>query len=289
MTSAGQERAWTALTSRLREVSATVDEEHWIRGTHVRRLADNALPGLPLGHLGRLRTQLELGAGGELTPSRTGKRRAHAPYSSAAFALNIFGRWLDDEQRLTVCGLRGFEPELRLEHKLKIAHGGGTANLDVFVESDGLVLGIECKLTETLECHDPADWKEPYLQPVMAELLSERWRSVLEASLSGSWRPAHLGVEQLIKHALALASHHQGAERHLLYCFWEPANADAIPDVLAHRAEVAELVDRLGEDAGPRLHVRAYKDVLAEWDDLPAPSWLGGHIAELRGRYDVAI
>ena len=289
MASPSQERAWTALTSRLRQVSSNLDEEHWIGGSHVRRLGDNALPGLPLGHLERLRAQLELGAGGELTPTRTGKRRAHAPYSSAAFALNLFGRWLDDEEQLTVCGLRGFEPELRLEHRLKIAHGGGTANLDVLVKADGLVLGVECKLTETLERHDPVGWKEPYLQPLMAELVSDGWRSILEASQSGSWQPAHLGVEQLIKHALALASHHRGGEQHLLYCFWEPANSDGIPEVLAHRAEVAELVDRLGDDAGPRLHVRAWKDVLAEWDDLPAPSWLGRHIGELRGRYDVAI
>jgi len=289
MASPSQERAWTALTLRLREASATLDEEYWIGGAHVRRLGDNVLPGLPLGHLERLRAQLELGAGGELTPTRTGKRRAHAVYSSAAFALNLFGRWLDDEERLSVCGLRGFEPELRLEHKLKIAHGGGTANLDAFVERDGLVLGVECKLTETLERHNPVDWKEPYLQPVMAGLLSDDWHSIVEASLSGSWQPAHVGLEQLIKHALALASRHGGAEQHLLYCFWEPANADEIPEVLAHRTELAELVDRLGEDARPRLHVRAWKDVLAEWDDLPAPAWLGRHIAELRGRYDVAI
>jgi hypothetical protein len=289
MESPVQKRAWTALTSRLREVSLSLEEEHWIGGAHVRRLADNALPGLPLGHLERLRAQLELGAGGELTPTRTGKRRAHAPYSSAVFALNLFGRWLDDEERLSVCGVRGFEPELRLEHKLKIAHGGGIANLDVFVERDGLVFGIECKLTETLERHDSVDWKPPYFRPVMAELLGAGWRSVLQASLSGSWQAAHLGVEQLIKHALALASHHRGAERHLLYCFWESANADAIPDVLAHRAELAQFVDRLGDDAKPRLHVRTYKDVLAEWADLPSPSWLGRHIAELRTRYDVAI
>ena len=146
MASPSQKRAWTALTSRLRQVSSTLDEEHWIGGSHVRRLGDNALPGLPLGHLERLRAQLELGAGGELTPTRTGKRRAHAPYSSAAFALNLFGRWLDDEEQLSVCGLRGFEPELRLEHKLKIAHGGGTVNLDVLVKADRLVLGVECKL-----------------------------------------------------------------------------------------------------------------------------------------------
>ncbi len=289
MASPSQERAWTALTSRLREASAILEENYWIGGAHVRRLADNVLPGLPLGHLERLRAQLELGAGGELTPTRTGKRRAHAAYSSSAFALNLFGRWLDDEERLSVCGLRAFEPELRLEHKLKIAHGGGTSNLDAFVERDGLVLGVECKLTETLEHHSPVAWKEPYLQPVMVGLLSDEWRSIVEVSLSGSWQPVHLGVEQLIKHALALASHHRGAEQHLLYCFWEPANAVEIPEVLAHRTELAELVDRLGEDARPRLHVRAWKDVLAEWDDLPAPAWLGRHLAELRGRYDVAI
>src|SRR5919202_508501 len=111
MASGSQERAWAALTLRLREVSATGDE-HWIGSSHVRRLSDNALPGLPLGHLERLRAHLLLGAGGELTPTPTGKRRAHAPYSSAAFALNLFGRWLDDEEHLTLCDLRGFAREL---------------------------------------------------------------------------------------------------------------------------------------------------------------------------------
>jgi hypothetical protein len=288
MAPGSQERAWAALTLRLREVSATGDE-HWIGGSHVRRLSDNALPGLPLGHLERLRAQLALGAGGELTPTPTGKRRAHAPYSSAAFALNLFGRWLDDEEQLILCDLRGFARELRLEHKLKIAHGGGTANLDVFVEREGLALGVECKLTETLERHEPVEWKEPYVQPEMAGLVGHGWGSVLRASLSGSWRPAHLGVEQLVKHALALASHHRRADQHLLYCFWKPANADDVPEVPAHRTEVAELVDRLGEDSRPRLHVRAWKDVLDEWRGLTAPSWLGRHIAQMHARYDVEI
>jgi hypothetical protein len=63
------------------------------------------------------------------------------------------------------------------------------------------VLGVQCKLTETLERHDAVDWKLRYIQLVMAELLSAGWRSALEASLSSSWQPAHLGVEQLIKHA----------------------------------------------------------------------------------------
>lgn len=148
MTPSRKDRAWEQLSERLRELSPDTASRQWIGGTHVRRLADNLVPGMPVGHLHRLRSQLARGAGGELNTTASGKRRAHAPYSSAVFALNLFGRWLDHEHQLTVCGLGGFDRDVRIEHRLKIAHAGGTANLDVFLERGDLVLGVECKLTE---------------------------------------------------------------------------------------------------------------------------------------------
>lgn len=289
MTPSSRDRAWEQLSERLRELSPDSASRQWIGGTHVRRLADNLVPGMPVGHLHRLRSQLARGAGGELNATASGKRRAHAPYSSAVFALNLFGRWLDHEHQLTVCGLRGFDREVRIEHRLKIAHAGGTANLDVFLERGDLVLGVECKLTETLERHQLVGWKGPYREPAMAGMLSDGWRQVLEASLAGSWQPVHVGVEQLVKHALALSSHHAGHHQHLLYCFWEPVNADDVPEVVAHRAEVAALMRRLSDSPRPRLHVRAYGDILDEWDELPEPCWLRAHVAEIRARYGVAV
>jgi hypothetical protein len=67
------------------------------------------------------------------------------------------------------------------------------------------------------------------------------------------WQPKYLGLEQLIKHALALESRFKDHALHLVYVWWEPANPDTLPGLREHRAEVRELVDRLG-DSRPQLH-----------------------------------
>src|SRR5690349_21169940 len=123
MTSA-RERAWAALTRRLRESLPRDAVEAFVGGTHTRRFADNLLPSLSQRQIATITTQLAAGDGGELTPTRSGKKRAHAPYSSATLAANAFGRWLGHEDHLSIGGLSGFDT-LTLEHRLQIAHGGG--------------------------------------------------------------------------------------------------------------------------------------------------------------------
>jgi hypothetical protein len=61
-----------------------------------------------------LREQILAGAGGELRPSKSGRRHAHAPYSSAALAANVFGRWLGSEQHLRIAGLARFSEPLEV-------------------------------------------------------------------------------------------------------------------------------------------------------------------------------
>jgi hypothetical protein len=79
---------------------------------------------------------------------------------------------------------------------------------------------------------------------------------------------------------------HQANERHLVYVFGEPSNASEHPEVVEHQAEVAELVIRVG-DLSPRLHVRTYRQLLAEWSSLTKPEWVEQHVAELRRRYQL--
>ena len=289
MASPSQERAWTALTSLLRQVSPSLDDERWMGGSHVRRLADNALPSLPLGHLERLRAQLELGAGGELAPTRTGKRRAHAPYSSAAFALNLFGRWLDDEERLIVCGLGDFEPELRLEHRLKIAHGGGTANLDVFVERDGLMLGVECKLTETLERHDAVGWKTPYLQPIMAELLSDHCAPSLTHRCQAHGSPS---TSASSSSSSTLLRWHRSIEVKSSFS----CTASGSPLTRRTSPRSVRTAPRSPSSSSASARTRSLACTFAGgrtcWPNgttCPPPHGSARHIAELRARYDVAI
>ena len=81
-----------------------------------------------------------------------------------------------------------------------------------------------------------------------------------------------------MRHALSLRR-----AGNLVLLYWEPANAEDHPEVLAHRREVAELIDRVG-DARPRLHAFSWSQVFEAWAaDVPE------HVAALRARYEVPV
>lgn len=289
MSDDARQRAWTALSTRLRDQLSPAVVDRFVGGTHTQRFADNLLPGFTAGQAEAVRLQLARGAGGELAPTPTGKRRAHAPYSSAALAANAFGRWMGSEPQLQIAAIGGFDQPLAFEHKLRIAHGGGEANLDCVLQGSELLVGVESKLTETLDAHDPVRWRTPYLSSEMHRLLNSGWADVFDASRTQTWTPSHLGLEQLIKHALALVTHAGERDPHLVYCYWEPLNGEDIPEVRSHRQEIEQLRARVG-DASPRLHVINYQQLLAEWDDLPSqPPWLSEHLVQLRRRYAIDI
>jgi hypothetical protein len=278
-----------ALTERLRELVGPAPAERFVGGSHTRRFADNLLPTFPAWQVDELSKQLRAGGGSELTPSASGKRRAHAPYSSAALAFNAFGRWLGSESQLALAGLSGFTDRLRVEAKKSILHGGGLANLDVILGSSARVVGVESKLAEHSERHDPTDWKQPYLKPEMRALLDIKWGSLLEDSIAGRWQPRRLGAEQLVKHVLALRSQHPEMPVHLAYVFWEPVNADDHEWVHEHRAEVADLRERVA-GSETSLHAMSYSTLLREWETLAdPPAWLREHLEALRDRYSVSV
>jgi hypothetical protein len=170
----------------LREDLSAVAAAAFVGATHTRRFEDNLLAGLSRRQIAIARDQLSGGAGGELTPTDSGKRRGHAPYSSAALAANAFGQWIGSEPHLQIAGLGGFGQQLSLEHKLPIAHRGGVANLDCLLQGPGVLVGVESKLTEMLEPHDPVPWKDPYRSADMESLLEGGWSRALEASLAAS-------------------------------------------------------------------------------------------------------
>ncbi len=285
MSTEAQQMAQTALSRRLRELLPAETTGLFVGGTHTRRFADNLLPSFSAEQVATLRAQLARGAGDELAATASGKRRAHAPYSSAALAASAFGGWLGAEHQLRVAGLGGFETAISLEHQLRIAHNGGVANLDCLLQAPGTLVGIESKLTEPLARHEPVEWRAAYRSDAMASLLTDGWLEAFQASLIGTWSPQHLGLEQLLKHALALNSHAAGSTTHLVYVYWEPANGSDISEVAIHRAEVAELA-RTVQDALPRLHTLSYDELLDEW--LRSPDGIirpAEHVDRLRARY----
>jgi hypothetical protein len=279
--SAIKKRAQELLSEQLRESLDPAVVDRFVGDTHTQRFADNLLPTFSQEQIATLRKQLAAGGGRELDPRASGKRRAHAPYSSAALAVNAFGRWLGSEGSLRICGLGGFD-RLEVEGTLKISHGGGTANLDVLLKGTDRVVGIESKLTEYLEEHPPTKWEDAYFSREMQAILSEPWQRLLETSRTRDWTPNHLDIEQLIKHALALTCKFPDSKRHLIYCFWEPENDVGV--VEKHRSEVNKCRELL-EGADPVFHAVAYSELLDEWKELATPEWLPRHVALLESRY----
>lgn len=277
-------RIQTALTDRLKEQLPPDRVAAFVGGTHTETLSDNVVPSITPEHLEILRAQLTAGDGGELTPTTSGKTRAHAPYSSAALALNAFGGWLERETELTVGGLAGWTEPVQIEAKLQIDHGGGRANLDVLLRAPGRVLAIESKLKEYVAPHEPTTLKPVYAKPEMAELLPGGWRRVLEALNAGKLPFRHLGADQLVKHALAVNSQFPGQERTLAYVYWEPANASDFPEFQAHRQELDQLIELLGDDADPTFLIRTYDELFEEWRVSP-DAVIQQHVAALVARY----
>ncbi|HEX8101654.1 MAG TPA: hypothetical protein VF533_03510 [Solirubrobacteraceae bacterium] len=268
-------RAREALAARWREL--TPPERRHPGGTHALDLADALVPTLDPGDVRWAHEALAARAKGELRVSRAGTVQAHAAWSSTALVASAFAAWRRRAAELPLAGLGPFGG-LRLEERLHIPHGGGTPNLDVALDGPAGLVGVESKLVEHLAPARPRPWRPAYHRPAMAAELSGGWRTTFAALRDGSWAPRHLDAGQMVRHALSLRGRGD-----LVLLFWEPADAEDHPDVLRHRREVAELVERVG-DARPRLHALSWPAVLAAWAPV-----LPRHVAALRQRYDVPI
>jgi hypothetical protein len=245
--------------------------------SHTATFAEALVPTVAAEDAAWARAQLAARAKGELRVSRAGTVQAHAAWSSTALVVSAFAPWRRRPGDLELAGLGPFS-DLRLEERLHIPHGGGTPNLDVALDGPAGLVGVESKLTEHLTPLRSRPWKPAYHRPAMRDELEGGWRDTFDALLQGTWSPRHLDAGQLVRHALSL----RGAGD-LLLLFWEPANAAAHPEVLTHRAEVAELLHRVG-GARPRLHALPWADVFDAWS-ARAPA----HAEALRARYAVEV
>ena len=98
----------------------------------------------------------------------------------------------------------------------------------------------------------------------------------------------HLDAAQLVKHYLGLRNTFPGRNVTLLYLFWEPTNAADFPEFRRHRDEIATFAESTSVSA-VHFIAMSHPELWTEWETLEKPAWLGGHVAYLRARYEVAI
>lgn len=228
------------------------------------------------------------GSGGELVWSGGRRPKFHSAYSSCALAVNVFAPWRLDASDLSLAGRRGFS-SLRFEAKCPIFASRATPpNLDVLLERDGELLGVESKCTEYLGAHGAAQFSPRYA-PKVGEVLDAPWRTMYERLVADPRTYRHLDAAQLVKHALGLRLSAGDRGARLLYLYWEPLNPDACVEFGVHRSEVADFASAV---AGSELDFLAvsYPSLWRGWaaESLEDDA-LRRHVEALTARYAVTV
>jgi hypothetical protein len=269
------ERARKALGDALERVRPGAERD---AHGYVVELEDNLLPGITRS---KIEEAFGAGAGQELE----GKMRA--PWSSSALAVNSFAPWACDPALLSLAAISGFTETLAFEAKCPNGVSTIPPHLDVLLERGDEIVAVESKCTEHL-VGKKAKVAAAYLALVDKgdERASSRWFAALAEAPSFRLLDAY----QLVKHYLGLVLTYPKRPVTLVYLYWEPTNADALPVFATHSGEAARFGELVAGDDTCTFEALSYAE---HWHDLDAlaekPSWLVAHLGELRRRYAVAI
>jgi hypothetical protein len=175
--------------------------------------------------------------------------------SSAVVVANTFGPFLQNPNLLpSFIDHLNFTPAtfVGLEHCAYFPWSrshGRHPRLDVMMESEDHLIGIEAKRYEPFDQQRPAIFKKAYWLPVWGDRMQpfERLRDRLDTT---AWVPRHLDAAQLVKHGLGL--HTEAARRNkrpvLIYLMAEPSTwPDGTPIDDEARSEHAAEAIAFGE------------------------------------------
>lgn len=208
--------------------------------------------------------------------------KIRAIHSSAALAANAFGRWKTDPAKLKLLGFSGFCSP-KLEAQCRTGLGGTPPNLDVLLQSQDVVIGIESKLLEPLTPTKP-HFSLSYSRARLP-FCEEPWWNLLERLRR--WPSAHFDAAQLVKHYLGLRKQFRtGQKVFLLYLFWKPLNAANIAEYSRHAEDIEKFQSAIPENGNVQF---VAMDYLQLWDSWSGDSELAKHANLLRQRYSVEI
>jgi hypothetical protein len=198
-----------------------------------------------------------------------------SPESSAALAVNCFGWFIGQPERLPPFpGLEFGIPDIvDVEFCARFPWAGGRHPwLDAVVQTPTTFIGIESKRFEPFRNTKTVKLSPAYDRPIWGESMRgfEKMRDRLR---SGAERLSHLDAAQLVKHAFGLVTEGSRRDRGpvLFYLFAEPSvrngRAIAAADIANHRSEIARFAAAV---AGDDVIFRAtsYRKWLATWQEF---------------------
>lgn len=240
------------------------------------------LPDLPVN--------LILAALGQAPGNELKSGKFDSPDSSAALVANAFGWFLERAEMMPMLpGGLGQARTVTLEAEMRFPWAGGKHPwLDVAIETDRYLIGVESKRYEPFRPAKKNDFAESYDRKVWGENM-EGYTRLRRTHANGARRFAVLDDVQLVKHAYGLRS--EGQRRNLrpvlLYLYAEPAsfaNGRAVDQdkIAAHRADIKLFSESVeGDEVG--FAPMPWRDMLALWGRGKMP--VAEHAARVTARF----
>ena len=206
------------------------------------------LPGVPED---RLRAIFAAAAGNEIASGKFA-----SPQSSAAFAANGFGWFLDRPAELPMfpplADIAGPVDQVEIERQVRFPWSGGRHPwLDAVVHTGTHLIGVESKRFEPFRDRKAAALSVAYDRDVWGDDMV-RWSGVRDMLRREPRRYVHLDAAQLVKHAYGLRTEGMriGKAPVLLYLFAEPTSGMGNPaDAMEkHRQEIADVASMVAGD-----------------------------------------
>jgi hypothetical protein len=222
-----------------------------------------------------------------------------SPESSSALVANAFGLFLGNSALLPAlpgCDFGGWSARsVKLEAIIRFPwQGGRHPCLDVAVETETALVGVESKRFEPYRPKSPARLSEAYWRPLWGENM-RRYEQMRDSIKDGSSGFRMLDAGQLVKHAFGLrtAVHRPEHERKtpiLLYLFCEPKfwpDGRVIPEkaIQAHRQEAERFADLVVGDEVIFLY-SSYGVLIEQWE-RHSDKALQNHAAALRTYFKI--
>ena len=263
-----------ALREGLSRFAPTVDLD---RNGYAPSFHDNLLPAVRPEDF---EADLRQGDGNEL------ETKFRAAHSSSALGVNCFAPFHSHLADLILLGKQGFD-SLRFEAKCPTGLRGHRApNLDILLNVDDEIIGVESKLTEYLTRHQ-AKFSPAYEEQIQDHRSDQGWfremLRLMDEPRAYNW----LNAAQLIKHAFGLDHSFPGKPVTLLYLFWEPAETEGHSVFAEHRREIDDFSKRIS-GSGPQFRAMSYPELWNTWRRKD-PIWLADHVRILSARYGICL
>ena len=209
------------------------------------------------------KAEFEQGSGSELQDKAKSPAKMRAVHSSSALAVNAFDYWSGEPNTRLLAALGLTEESdavIRFEGQYPTGLPGNPPNLDVVLElASGGVIGIESKFTEWLrpKPQGKPPFKEKYFPPgigvwtTVGLVESQRFAEKIQ---NGDVVFRHLDTQQLLKHALGLATK-LGSGFRLFYIYFDLPG----PTGDLHRSEIQLFADAVGAEL--RFAVMSYQEL----------------------------